>query len=63
MTYPFYLFFFLYAALKILAVATATPAFFALPKEKITSQNLGILFITNSLKKEVFKFEKRYANL
>ena len=28
----------------------AMPAFFALPKEKITSQNLGSLFITNSLK-------------
>ena len=44
------MFFLLYAALKILAIAEAMPAFFALPKEKITAQNLGSLLLTNSLK-------------
>ncbi len=48
-TYPFYSPFFLYTALKILAIATAMSAFFALSKEKMTSQNLGTLFISNSL--------------
>ena len=32
----------------------AMPAFFALPKEKITSQNLGSLFISNSLNIQLF---------
>jgi len=49
-TYPFYLFFFLYSALKILGDAKASTAFFALNKEKIIAQNLGSLFISNSLK-------------
>jgi len=35
--------------LKILAIAKAMPAFFASSKGKTASQNLGSLFITNSL--------------
>ncbi len=41
--------FFRYTSLKILAIAKAIPAFFALSNEKIATPNLGRLFITYSL--------------
>ena len=41
----------------MLAVTKAMPALFALSKEKIASQNLGSLFLTNSLKINEGKFE------
>jgi len=57
-----HLFFFLYSALKILGDAKASTAFFAFKKEKITTQNLGSLFISCSLTK-LLKFSKHRSDL